>query len=257
MSLTTFSVFYYDFEFTDDFQYIDFDEGSGELTATVAVGSYTPTEMAEQIQDAMNAVGTLTYVVTFNRSDRTFTIESTAGNFDLLVTSGSSANKAYSKFGFTGADRTGDDEYTGVAAGFEYIPQFILQDHIPTENFQSLIDPSINRSSTGKVEVIRFGVEKFLQCNIKFATDLAMDGRVIRNNPDGVNDLIALMQYLMTKKPAEYMPDKANRNTFQKLILESTGSERDGSGFKLKELYDQGLPNFFETGNLVFRLIEG
>jgi len=255
MSLTTFSAFYYGFEFDSDFRYIDFDEGSGALQAEVALGSYTPTEMALVIQEAMNAVGTLTYVATFNRSDRSFTISSTA-NFDLLVSSGLASNKAYPAFGFTGVDRTGASTYTGGFAGSEYLPQFILQDHISTDNLQKLINPSINKSADGTVEVIRFGTEKFMQCNIKYATDLHIGGGSFKNNPSGVSDLQTFMQYITNKKPVEFMPNELSRNTYQKLLLESTVEEKDGTGYLLKELYDKGLPNIFETGIMRFRLIE-
>lgn len=255
MSLTTFSTFYYAFEFDEDTRYIDFNEGASDLQAEVVLGSYTPTEMALVIQEAMNAVGTLTYTVTFNRSSRSFTISSTA-NFDLLVSSGASSNKAYPAMGFTGADRTGASTYTGGHAGSEYFPQFVLQDHISTDNLQSLVSPAVNKSASGRVEVVRFGTEKFLQCNIKYVTDLHIGGSSFKNNPNGVSDLRDFMQYITQKKPIEYMEDEGNRSVFQKLILESTTEERDGTGYLLKELYDKGLPNIFETGIMRFRLVE-
>lgn len=255
MSLTTFSAFYYDFEFDADSRYLCIDEGSGELIAELQLGEYTPTDMAIVIQSALNDVGTLGYTVTFNRSDRSFTISAT-GNFDLLVSSGSVATQGYSKFGFTGADRTGAATYTGSPAGNEYLPQFILQDHISTDNYQKLVSPSINKSAAGDVEVIRFGTEKFLQCNIKFITNKVSDGKVIRYNPTGVEDFQSFMQYIIQKKPIEYMPNELSRNTYQKFILESTELDSKGTGYKLKELYDKGLPNFFESGPLVFRLVE-
>lgn len=257
MSLTTFSIFYYDFEIDSDHLYIDFDEGSGELTATVDQGAYTPTELAEKIKLAMDAAGTLVYTVVFNRADETFKISSTA-SFDLLVQNGSSANKAYEIFGFTGADRTGASSYTGARAGDFYAPQFILQDHVSSDNFQRMIKPTVNVTSTGAVEVVRFGTERFIQANIKYANNImeANDGRVIKHNPEGVEDLQRFMQFIITKKKFEYMPDYSSRNTFQTVILESTEQEKEGTGFTLKELYDKGLPNFFETGKLVFRVIE-
>lgn len=255
MSLTTFSVFYYDFEFNADYQYIDFNEGGPDLQAVVEFGEYTPTEMATVIEDALNTAGALTYTVTFNRQNRNFTIAAT-GTFDLLVTSGASANKAFSKFGFTGADRTGAATYTGGPAGSEYLPQFILQDHVSTDNFQGLVNPAINKSANGRVEVVRFGIEKFLKCNIKFATNLSIGGSDFKYNSTGVEDLQAFMQYITQKKPIEFMPDTGTRTTFQTFILESTPEDKSGTDYLLKELYDKGLPNIFETGVLVFRLIE-
>jgi len=257
MSLTTFSVFYYDFEIDSDAYQISFDEGAGELTADVDFGSYTPTELAVAIKTAMDATGLLTYTVTFNRADRNFTISSTAA-FDLLVSSGASAVKAFSRFGFTGADLTGLSTYTGGESGDAYFPQFILQDHVSSDNWQSLIKPSVNLTASGQVEVIRFGVEKFIQMNIKYITDLANapDGKAIRKNPTGVADLQRFLQFVTLKKRVEFMPNELARSTFQTVLLETTDKEKDGTGYLLKELYDKGLPNIFETGKLVWRLIE-
>lgn len=257
MSLTTFSSFYYNFEFDEDHQYISFDEGSGEINAQLDLGSFTPTDAAMNVQDAMNSVGTNTYVVTFNRDERSFTIESAPSvNFDLLVNSGSTGSGAFSVLGFTGPDRTGDDSYTGGPSGNEYKPQFILQDHVPTDNFQKMVYPAVNKSANGMIEVIRFGTEKFLQVNIKFITNKVSDGSVIKYNPDGVSDAQDFLQFIMQKKSIEFMADVSNRNIFQTLILESTPDVTGGTGYKLKEMYDRGLPNYFETGPLQFRLVE-
>ncbi len=255
MSLTTFSIFYYDFEIDADNYQISFDEGGGELTADIEFGSYTPTELATEVKTAMDAAGTLVYTVTFNRSTRTYTISSTAA-FDLLISSGASAVKAFSKIGFTGVDQTGASTYSGSPAGDFYAPQFILQDHISTDNHQNLIKPSVNLTASGQVEVIRFGVEKFLSLNIKYITNLVMDGRVIKSNSTGIADAQRFLQFVTLKKRVEFMPNELSRNTFQTLILDSTEQQKDGTGYILKELYDKGLPNIFETGKLVWRLIE-
>src|SRR5690606_39212163 len=120
---------------------------------------------------ALNAAGEAGYTVTFNRNSRSFTIEAES-NFDLLINSGSTAASAFGVFGFTGSDLSGADEYTGSSAGSAYFPQFILQDYISTEDFQNLVSPSVNKAADGRVEVIRFGTEKFMQANFKFITNL-------------------------------------------------------------------------------------
>lgn len=258
MSLSTFSIFYFNFEINEDFRYLNFDEGSGELTASIELGAYTPTQLAEQIAIAMNAVGTFAYTVVFNRTSRSFTISSLSGSFDLLVSTGSSDASAYSVIGFVGADRTGTSTYTGAESGNIYEPQFILQDHISSENFQSLISPTVVKTAAGQVEVIRFGVEKFVQMNIKWINNKfdASDSRIFKYNPEGIEDAQEFLQYLVTKKPVEFMADISALNTFQQLLLESTEQDQMGTKYQLKELYDKGLPNFFETGKLVFRVIE-
>lgn len=255
MSLETFSVFYYGFEFDADHQYIDFSEGGPQLTASVELGAFNPEDLAVKITTAMNVAGALTYSCTFNRTTRIFTISS-SGTFSLLIATGTSGAKAFDVFGFYGSNRTGSSSYSGIASGFVYEPQFIIQDHISTDNFQRLVMPSVNKSADGSVEVIRFGTEKFIQANFKFITNKESDNRIIKNNQSGIEDAQDFLQWAIFKKPIDYMPDISIKTNYQKVILESTPDNKDGTGYKLKEMYDRGLPGFFETGTLVFRLIE-
>jgi hypothetical protein len=256
MSLTTFSTFYFDYEVTRDNLYLNFAEGAGpELTAEIQVGSYTFSTLATAIKTALDIAGALTYTVIANRNDRTYTISSTS-NFSLLVSTGTATDNIFSTIGFTGPDRTGASTYTGLTAGKSYEPQFILQDHISSDNSRKAVEATVRKTTNGRIEVVKFGVEKFVQLNIKFANNLAQDGRVIKNNPQGIEDLQEFMQFLITKSPIEFMPDIDNKSTFEKLLLESTPSDRDGIGYELRELYDRNLPNYFETGILRFRVVE-
>lgn len=256
MSLSTFSIFYYDFDITDDERFISFNEGSGEIIAELEVGSYTATDLAIQIADAMNGIGSNTYFCEFKRTTRSFEISSSGPNFSLLVQTGTSGQSAFPVIGFTGADRTGANLYEGGVAGDFYEPQFVLQDHIAKENYQKLADASINKTANGRIEVVKFGLEKFIQANIRFVTNRPTDGIIIKNNPTGVEDLQRFMQFATQKKPFEFMADIDNRALFDTLILESTTFERNGTGYQLKELYDRGLPLIYETGILTFRVVE-
>jgi len=257
MSLETFSVFYYDYEITEDNKYLNFDEGSGELTAIVALGDHSWTQLCLAVQSALNDVGTQVYTVTPNRSDRTVTIEGDTSNFTLKITTGVNASAAvFGLLGFTGADVSGADTFTGNSqSGSEYYPQFILQDHISSDNSQRAVEGTVRKSASGVVEVVRFGVETFVQMNIRFATNKAMDGKVIKSNATGIEDLQAFMQHLITKAPVEFMPNLNARNTFETLILESTRADRNGIGYELRELYNKGLPGFFDTGIMKFRVV--
>jgi hypothetical protein len=257
MSLRTFSIFYYGHTITSDNFNLNFDEGGGELTAVLNIGEYSFTDFAAEIKRAMDAVGSLTYTVTANRVTQTITITSTAA-FDLLITTGTQAGtSAFGLMGFTGPDLSGLSTYTGnTISGSAYEPQFILQDHIPTTSWQSTVDTSINKAADGNLEIVTFGTEKFLQCNIKYITDIPQDAVVIKSTSSGYANAVAFMQYITTRSPIEYMADINTRTTFQTVRLESTPDFSNGTGFKLKELYDKGLPGYFETGNLMFRLIE-
>lgn len=255
--INTFSVFYYGFDVDGENNLIDFNEGGSELTAEVAVGSYTAEEFAVAVKTALDGAGALVYTVTFNRTTRLITIAA-SGTFSLLVSSGSHAsNSAFGLLGFTGANRTGAATYTGnLVSGDMYEPQFKLQDYVSSEDLQQAVDATVNRTASGRVEVVKFGTEKFMECNIKFITDISQDGGVLKSNASGVTDARRFLRYLVTKGPIEFMPDIDDPTTFQMMILESTAENSTGVGYRLRELYDKNLPGYFETGRLKFRVLE-
>lgn len=257
MSLETYSLFYYGQEVLDSNKNLNFDEGAGELTAIVDIGSYSHTELATAVQTALNDVGENTYTVTFNRSARSYTISSD-DTFDLLITSGSQVGTSiFSTLGFTGADVTGLDEYSGGASGSEYEPQFLLQDFVSDDDNQSKIDAKVNESSGGTVEIVSFGTRKIIEMNIKYATDRDVSkSGVIKHNASGVSSLRSFMQGITKKGPFEFIQDISNKSSFKKVILESTLESKDGVAYKLKELSITGGPTgFFETGLLRLRVL--
>ncbi len=258
MSINTHSKFYFGYDVDQNNGSLDFSEGGGEIQATVPVGSYTMTEFAAEVQAALNQVGGQTYTVTVDRNNRRLTI-SAAGTFELLITTGTRiGTTVYTLAGFTGADLTGAITYTGNgASGSQYSTQFILQDFIPTTDFQRASEASVNRSVSGQVEVIQFGLEKFMEANFRWITDIAIGGgSPIRNRATGVADFRTFLQFLTTKAPFEFMVDENDSATFEKMILESSPGEREGIGYKLKELTNLGLPGFFESRVLKFRVVE-
>ena len=257
MSLTTHSRFFFDFDVDSTNNALDFDEGAAEIQATVATGSHTFTEFAAAIQTALNSVGGQAYTVTANRATRTITIAA-PGNFALLITSGTRAGSStYGDAGFTGADLTGNNSYEGhTTAGQEYTTQFILQDHIPSDNFRKAASGVVNKSASGAVEVVTFGTELFIEMNFKFINDKAQPaGSPIRNRATGVVDFLTFIQFMITKQPFEFMPDEDTVATFEKVILEKTPEDGKGIGYKLRELTTRGLPNYFDSGILVLRVI--
>jgi len=256
MSLTTFSKFYYGQIINTDNYSLDFSEGGPELEASVSIGDYTLSTLPVAVKTQLDALGSQEYDVSVDRDTRRITISSVA-DFELLVFSGPrSGVSVFSLLGFTGADRTGSNSYTGDSpSGFEYSPQFILQDHVPTANYKNFIDPSVNVSSNGEVEVVKFGVQRFLQANIKYATNEQHPAvGPIENNPTGVDDLISFMDYCIEKNKIEYMANRNDAGTYEIVLLEDSGSNgKEGTGYKLKELYTESLPFHFETGVLKFR----
>jgi hypothetical protein len=255
--ISTKSVFYYIESVTNENFYLDFNEGSGQLSAEIESGHYTHTALALAIQEAMNAVGTQAYAVAFNRTTRAYTISSVA-NFSLLLTTGTHAGSdIYSLIGFTGANRTGANTYTGSAAGSEYKPQFKLQDYVDIEDLQKAVQASVNKSASGLVETVTFGTEKFFEFNIPFITDIEQgSGSVVETNLTGVTDARLFMRFITSKRELEFMPDRNLRASFFTVLLESTEESSDGVGYRLKELYTKNLPYYYESGKLVFRLVE-
>lgn len=255
--INAWSRFYYGFEITPDNQYLSFSEGGPELIATIRQGRYAPTLGLEAVAAALNDAGTQIYTVAMDRETRRATI-SASNPFSLLIASGStSARSVFASLGFSGADVGPGLTFTGAGQiGSEYRPQFKLQDYIEPEHFKKAIDSTVKKAADGQVEVVTFGLERYLQANIKFATDKAMDGKVIRNNPTGVDDLVDLMDWLITKAGLEIIPDDSNPSEFFTVILEKTQESATGVDFRLRELYDRNLPGFYETGILLFRVIE-
>lgn len=252
--------FYYINPITSLNYFMDFDEGTGELTAEIPSGDYTMTGLATAIQDALNGAtaNAFVYTVEFLRDERKFKI--TCDNVvSLLVSTGSHVgNDVYSLIGFTGADLTGLLTYTGNnQAGSEYIAQFPLQDYVDQEDFQKSVSASINKSANGLVEVVSFGTEKFFDFNIMFATNIDVGNHgPIRKNLTGVSDLRLFMRFCITKKSLEFMPDYNDKDTFYNVLLEKSEEDSNGTGYRLKEMYTKGLPGYFETGVLRFKLIE-
>lgn len=258
MSISTFSTFYYGHTVDTTNNKIDFNEGSGEITAQIAIGSYSATEYATQVQTAMNAVGSFTYTVTFSRTTRKLTIATSDGNFSLLAATGSSiATGAWSLMGFAATDLSGAQTYTSDGtSGSQFSPQFKLQDYVASTDWQQAAAASVNKTASGRVEVVKFGDEQFIQANMTYLTNITQpDSVVIKSSASGFSDARTFMQYLINKRPVEFMPDIDTPATFEKVILESTPSSKDGTGYKFKELYDKGLPGYYETGTLVFRVV--
>lgn len=253
----TYSKFNYGFVVDDSSNKLDFSEGAGQLTAEMPSGSYTMGEYVAALKAALNAAGTLIYNVTVDRTSNFITISASA-NFEILLSSGSNIGVSLNELiGFTqGTDLTGASAYTGATqAGKEYYPQFMLQSYVPSTNYQQSADATINKTASGRVEIVRFGIEKFIEMDIKFITNRPMDGFVIKHNPTGLEDALDFLTDISQKRRFEFVADISNPSGYEKVILESFPSFSNGAGFKLKELFSQNLPDIYETGVLKLRVV--
>lgn len=235
-----------------------FNEGGPELIAVVQPDGYSLAEFAIALQVAMRDVGALDYNVTVNRAGNANTITITAlSNFTLLVGTGSSSKSGWSLAGFTGSNRTGAASYTGNSkSGLQYYPQFLLQSYAGKSHIQESYDYTLSRSVSGKEELIRFGVDKFIEAEIKFVTDLPMDGIVIESRPNGVALAVQFLEYITQKQRFEFVPDRSQPTVFDKVILSSLPGSSDGTGFRLRELLDQNLRDIYDIGLMRMRVLE-
>jgi len=255
-----FSQFYYGFQITAEPYngFIDLDEGAGEISVEVPVGSYTFNEFVVAIQQALATQALLNYTVVGDRVSRLITISADA-DFDILSNTGSHTGSGiYSLMGFvTTSDYTGADTYTGInPAGKVYRPQFKLQSFIGPDDWQEKAQAKVNISASGtSVEVVNFGLARFMQFEIDYITNKKMDGLVIKNNPQGLTALRDFMSFITAKNYFEIMVDENEVNEFYKVLCESTPEYSDGTGFKLKERYDEGLPGIFKTGVIKLRVL--
>lgn len=261
MALSTFSQFIYGFTVDSTNNLLDFSEigGSSGLQATINTGSYTLTDYLTAVKTALDAAGTGTYTVSVARATRLITIAGPTGGFALLTNSGSgSGSSPWSLMGFDEtADQTGATGYTASSgAGSVYNPQFRLQDYISSADWEELVDVNVIESANGTIETFAFGTRNFIQANITMANDYTQPtSSIIKNNSTGVADLRTFMSDISKKRPFEFVPDIDTPSTYQEVLLESTSDARDGTGFKLREMYTKGMPGYYETGPIVMRVL--
>jgi hypothetical protein len=259
MALSTRSKFYYGVKIPATSTYIAFQETTGPVrSASLKAGSYSLTGFANEIQRALRAAGTQSYLVSINRTTRIITISAPL-NFTVFIATGPYAGaEIYSIMGFPLANLSGTNSYSGTSSiGLEFKPQFFLLDYVSTEHLQDAVDASINETGSGELEVIRYGTKKLMRCNIDFVTNENLGAESwIESNSTGVEDCISFLQDITQKSKIEFIPDRDKPEEFQTFVLESTASNRSGLGYELREKTGEGLIGYFTTGLLTFRLLE-
>ena len=258
MALKTRSSFYFGQLVTTAGIWIDFAEGGPELTATLVPNYYSPEQFCLEVTRAMNSAGALTYSCTFNRTTRIITLAAD-GNFSILKTTGSHAeNPIYAVLGMTGGDVSGSASYTfSSPSGFQYTPQFYLLDYLAPEDNSQAIDGTINKSAGGVIEVVKYGIESFLEFTIDFINnDPRQDQEYIEQDLSAVENARAFMAEVIQKANIEFMPDREDPSVFYTIQIERTQSNNLGLGYRLREKTQQGFVGYYTTGLLTFRLIE-
>ena len=256
-ALENHSKFYYGWQITNQNKYIDFNDGAGVKTATLKVGYYSSTDLMIEIKKKMDALSTLDFTVSFNRTNRKFTISSTS-SFSLLFSTGpNAAQSAAILLGYTATDKTSASSYLAEnVSGYEYETQFYIQSYKDTSTNRKAIDGTVNKSASGAIEVIKFGNERFMEGEFLFITNIIQESiSIIRTNSQGREDFIQFIEWCTEKAPIEFIKNENDPSTFQTLVLESTPSDSKGLDYDLIEMYDRGLAQYYRSGVLKFRLI--
>ena len=254
MSIKTRSMLYYDFVVSPLNLALDLDDGFGTIQISLSVGSYTLTTLAQEVQRKLLEFGNQSYTVTVDRELRQYTISAPA-NFELkFVTGPNAAQAASTLLGFSG-DQTGSNSYTSTSSiGRVFRPQFFLFRYESTAVMLEANKESINETASGRVESVTFGNIRKMTCNIKYITNLINCNGAVEKNDQGVEDAVSFMEYLVTKRDIEFMEDRNDTSTFETLLLDSTSQSSNGTAYRLKENLPE-LPDFYETGRLVFRKV--
>lgn len=258
MALETHSKIYYNYKITDLNKYIDIEFSSVNYTVEMPTGTYSPTSLVYEISAGLSETVGPGFSVVFDRATRKFTI-SHASNFSLLFLTGTFASQSIkSLIGFDSLDLSGANSYeSDFASGSEYKTQFYLQSYKSTQHNRKAIDGVINKSASGLIEVIKFGNERFMDCEMLFITNIIQSPEsIIRTNVTGVEDYISLIEWMTEKAPIEVMIDESKPDEYQTFILESTEQDSKGLDYELIELYDRSLPLYYRSGKLKFRLME-
>ena len=256
-ALENHSKFYYGWLITNQNKYIDFNDGSGVQTATLKVGYYSSNDLMIEIKKKMDALSTLDFTISFNRTTRKFTISSTS-SFSLLFSTGpNAAQSTASLLGYTATDKTSSSSYLAEnVSGLEYKTQFYIQSYKDTSTNRKAIDGTVNKSASGVIEVIKFGNERFMEGEFLFITNIVQEPQsIIRTNIQGREDFIQFIEWCTEKAPVEFMKIENDPSTYQQLVLESTPTDSKGLDYDLIEMYDRGLAYYYRSGTLKFRLI--
>lgn len=222
-----------------------------ELTANIEQRDYSLAEFVDAVALAMNNVGKLVYEASLNRTNNTITISS-AESFTLLVGTGSQSSiSAFSLMGFTGGDVSGLSITGDSSSGKQYTPQYYLQNYVDFEDDEQSNQAKVNISASGDiVEVVNFGIQNRMSCEIDFVKDGELGVHLNKTNT-GLQELRDFLKYIRTKAKIEFIPDKDNptSNPVTKCIADKIGSSRDATGFVIRENF---RTNYFSSGNLVF-----
>ena len=214
MALTQRSLFLYGLSVTEFNSSIDFKSSLGgpELQATLQVGHYSLSSLADEIVRAMTEVDpitTNTYTVTIDRTlfggtQNRVTIATSGSYLSLLFGSGTrSASTVAPLIGFTSTDYTGATTYTGsVTAGTAMLPTFTGYNYLGPD-YNHKVFGSVNVSSIGEKDAIVFNIQRFIQVQFKYETASKY-----------VSEWLPFMERAIQQRSFDFTPEVTSPNTF-------------------------------------------
>lgn len=255
--LKTYSEFNYGHTITEDNFYFPIIFNGETFNVELRVGTYTLGNFVGELSRALTTIPGIEFDLSLDRETRIITIEADQ-TFTIPTQSSNLVNNScYSLVGLDGtSDLSGSSSYSGSqGSGFVFVPQFRLQDYIDFEDDQEFLKSSLTETGSGLTQVTSFGIAKTMSCNIKYQTNIVPQGGGLLEDPEGEDNLRKFMSYVITKAPIEFVRDNENRNDFVNCFLNSTAKSKDGTGFTLRELYAEGIAEYFETRTITFREI--
>jgi len=253
--ITTRSRFFYGTTVTQQNRSIDFDEGSGEIQATLKVGAYSLTEYAAEWQRALREAGTQAYLVTLNRTTQKLTISAPSA-FTLLSDTGSRVGTgAWDMAGIdTSADIVVNTSHTAAnIAGERYDTQYPVNEYLAFDDNEVKESGVVSSTPAGIVQQIYFGDGARCEMNIRLITNQNLKcTSPFGYNPNGVSDAKAFLSYLLTKGKVEFMPDLSAPASFFTCYLERTQQDQNALRHQFENMQ---TPDVYQTGVLTFREI--
>jgi len=200
-------------------KYIDFDEGGGELVATLTEAIYTGQTICTEIKTRMDAAGAKVYTVTYSESTARSTIAADAGTFSLDWQTGTHGsdnadNNVAETIGFDSHfDDTGAGSYTSDLRRIHWPYEEIPRDLLTAYQYNHIALLGHNFSSSAVIKII--GAD-----NAAFTTNVVSD--TITYN---ANNIFFYLSAARTKRYIKIqITDPENSNSYLQLAVPYPGN---------------------------------
>jgi len=251
MALQSQSLFTYGLKITEQNRSIDFRSVSlgPVLQATLAIGYYSVTTLAQEIERAMNVADVNNnYTLDIDRTvngglENRITIESYGAYLSLLFGSGPrAASSVASLIGFAQTDYTGDIEYTSsTSTGTVLVTTYAGHNFIPQE-FNRQVFGKVNVATSGLKEAVVFNIQAFIEIEFRHEAKAKV-----------MTEWVPFLNWAIRQRPFEFTPEYTDPTTIYDVTLEKTAADGQGLAFKFKEMLPR-KPNLYQTGTMTMRL---